>query len=221
MRYLCPLVIAALVLSLPVMAAADTAAAPSGFTRSPQPALQPVQPVAGPAAAGNFSTCAAGQECMTLAGAGAVYTEGSWRNGTAVCGYAMVNNRSVPEYCCNGTRKQAAGSMTVPAAATLPMDVQVYAFSTPAAPSNNTTTVASGSLPRRVPAIRKDVGVVDSFIGFFSGILTRPDCPPSLRACEKQCVDLQTDPANCGLCGYTCPSGAVCSSGECRVFGSP
>jgi len=70
----------------------------------------------------------------------------------------------------------------------------------------------------RVPAIRKEEGIVDSFIGFFSGILTRPDCPPSLRACGKQCVDLQTDAANCGLCGYTCPAGAVCSSGECRVY---
>lgn len=75
-------------------------------------------------------------------------------------------------------------------------------------------------LGTRVPAIRKEEGIVDSFIGFFSGILTRPDCPPSLRACQKQCVDLQTDAGNCGLCGYTCPAGAVCSSGECRAYDS-
>jgi hypothetical protein len=30
-----------------------------------------------------------------------------------------------------------------------------------------------------------------------------------------QCVDLQTDLDNCGLCGVTCPDAAVCEGGAC------
>jgi hypothetical protein len=98
----------------------------------------------------------------------------------------------------------------------------------PAPPSTLVRQGVSGTGPRqagstlhatRVPAIRKDESVVDSFVGFFSSILTRPDCPASMRACGKRCVDLQSDSADCGLCGSACPAGAVCSSGECIIFG--
>lgn len=95
---------------------------------------------------------------------------------------------------------------------------------TPGVPEGNSLPdISPASTPQgtRVPAIKKEEGFVDSFIGFFSGILTRPDCPPSLRACGKQCVDLQTDASNCGLCGYTCPAGASCSGGECFVSPGP
>ena len=41
-------------------------------------------------------------------------------------------------------------------------------------------------------------------------------------ACDGSCVDLQTDPQNCGDCGRTCvlPNGAAaCSAGECALGG--
>jgi hypothetical protein len=42
----------------------------------------------------------------------------------------------------------------------------------------------------------------------------RPRCPDN-RACAPACVDLQTDPANCGGCGRACTAGAVCAAGRC------
>ncbi|OPX62170.1 MULTISPECIES: hypothetical protein [unclassified Methanoregula] len=220
MKYICPFMLAALILSVPVLAAADASAAPAGILRTLQPVPESILPAAAPDGE-NPGTCPEGQDCMTLARAEQVFLEGTWWNGTMICGYAAAGNQSVPEYCCNGTWKQAAGTLVAPAVETLPADKRITQSGTPAVSLHTgSTIVASGSAPRRVPAIRKEEGLVDSFIVFFSGILTRPDCPPSLRACGKQCVDLQTDAAHCGLCGYTCPDGAVCTGGECRIYSS-
>mgnify|MGYP003349558263 CR=1 FL=1 len=40
-------------------------------------------------------------------------------------------------------------------------------------------------------------------------------CGDGLSNCSGTCRDLQTDLANCGACGTTCPSGQVCSRGAC------
>jgi hypothetical protein len=31
-----------------------------------------------------------------------------------------------------------------------------------------------------------------------------------------KCVDLQTDPSNCGACGIPCPAPHTCSGGMCN-----
>jgi hypothetical protein len=42
--------------------------------------------------------------------------------------------------------------------------------------------------------------------------------PPSFTHCGGGvCVDLATDPANCGSCGHGCPLGYYCSNGSCSV----
>lgn len=108
------------------------------------------------------------------------------------------------------------------------MSISATPYAVPASPGALFTPAVPGTLlpagspaaqAKRVPAIRNDPGVVDSFFGFFSGIMNRPDCPPSLRACGKSCVDLTTDPGHCGLCENACPAGAVCSGGECFMYG--
>lgn len=48
-----------------------------------------------------------------------------------------------------------------------------------------------------------DSGVVDS----------GPSCAAPAKLCGASCVDTQTDPANCGACGKTCP--VACSGGAC------
>ena len=44
-------------------------------------------------------------------------------------------------------------------------------------------------------------------------------CVALLTACDDQCVDLTSDPENCGGCGSMCPSG-VCVNGGCLVCAS-
>ena len=42
-------------------------------------------------------------------------------------------------------------------------------------------------------------------------------CPGGTVACRGACVNLQSDPANCGKCGVACKPGDVCTAGQCRV----
>ena len=46
-----------------------------------------------------------------------------------------------------------------------------------------------------------------------------PKAPVCGRVCDwlcgESCVDLQTDPRNCGLCGSSCPATKVCRGGAC------
>lgn len=39
-------------------------------------------------------------------------------------------------------------------------------------------------------------------------------CKPE-NSCSGACVDLSTDPKNCGTCGITCVAGGACTSGKC------
>jgi hypothetical protein len=41
------------------------------------------------------------------------------------------------------------------------------------------------------------------------------NCSPGLTWCDSSCVDLSSDPYNCGACGNVCEPGFVCSSGAC------
>jgi hypothetical protein len=43
--------------------------------------------------------------------------------------------------------------------------------------------------------------------------------PPDITGCgsaTRLCVDLATDPVNCGACGNVCPAGVGCSAGRCQ-----
>src|SRR3990172_5070321 len=40
-------------------------------------------------------------------------------------------------------------------------------------------------------------------------------CPDELSACQDECFDLATDPANCGICGHQCRPGQDCIDGAC------
>jgi hypothetical protein len=45
-------------------------------------------------------------------------------------------------------------------------------------------------------------------------------CPPGRDPCGKICVDLKTDPGNCGDCGHKCAAGQHCSGGTCVGAGA-
>jgi hypothetical protein len=40
-------------------------------------------------------------------------------------------------------------------------------------------------------------------------------CGSGQTCCGTICVDLQTNPANCGSCGHVCIPGALCTAGQC------
>jgi hypothetical protein len=40
--------------------------------------------------------------------------------------------------------------------------------------------------------------------------------PETPMVCGDACVDLQTDPDNCGGCRHKCPAGTTCQNGDCR-----
>jgi hypothetical protein len=40
-------------------------------------------------------------------------------------------------------------------------------------------------------------------------------CSSGQKNCKGQCVDVSSDPFNCGICGFTCPAGFICTSKLC------
>lgn len=44
-------------------------------------------------------------------------------------------------------------------------------------------------------------------------------CAAGYAQCENTCVDLSSDPANCGVCGATCALGVACFAGSCAASG--
>jgi hypothetical protein len=58
--------------------------------------------------------------------------------------------------------------------------------------------------------------------GAADAMLDAGACAPGQTWCEgrQACVDVMTDPQNCGFCQNTCPSG-VCSAGACQSGPTP
>ena len=44
-----------------------------------------------------------------------------------------------------------------------------------------------------------------------------PACDSNRRCCGETCIDVLTDPKNCGTCGVACPDGIACVDGKCDV----
>jgi hypothetical protein len=49
------------------------------------------------------------------------------------------------------------------------------------------------------------------------GSLVGADCRAGLTRCNHLCIDLQTDPENCGACGNVCAHGTTCALGVCST----
>lgn len=47
---------------------------------------------------------------------------------------------------------------------------------------------------------------------------TGPACSGSAVCCSNTCIDLNTDPKNCGTCAHDCRGGSLCQGGQCQPF---
>jgi len=54
-------------------------------------------------------------------------------------------------------------------------------------------------------------------LGFLAAGCGSSSCPSHFKTCGNVCVDVYTDPANCGACGTACAGGQVCSAGACGL----
>jgi hypothetical protein len=153
------------------------------------------------------------QKCLTLAEAAAMYAEWSYTEGS-VCGYSSSGtNEAIPKYCCSGSPKQSAGPGTLGDLSTLSSGPNLRI-------ENATYDVAGNLIPKTVATPRalggqRPVGVIDSLLGFFSGLFSKETCSPGQTVCSGKCVNLTKDSANCGGCDYTCFDPAFCYAGEC------
>ena len=76
-------------------------------------------------------------------------------------------------------------------------------------PTARALTVAGSPLLRPVDA-KVDIGAYE-----YGSDAVVPACLQELTLCNGECVDIYSDPANCGGCEDTCQSNQFCSLGEC------
>ncbi|WP_437279540.1 MXAN_6577-like cysteine-rich protein [Sorangium sp. So ce375] len=55
--------------------------------------------------------------------------------------------------------------------------------------------------------------------GIGEGVGGEEECREGQTDCSGKCVNLETDPGNCGDCGVKCPMGHVCAGGACACAG--
>jgi hypothetical protein len=70
---------------------------------------------------------------------------------------------------------------------------------------------------KRVTACCLQIAILLGLTGLFAACadpIVDARCKKGFSACAGHCVDLQSDPGNCGQCGVVCES-AICENGEC------
>jgi len=156
-------------------------------------------------------TCLAGQHCLTLEEAGDTLAAGWYYIVGNTCGWEGTAYAPVPKYCISGSTQGSGlqpGVVRSIAAADQLTRIPVSFESSPAIPSSGDTGKPLGG--------KRQIGIVDSVIGFFGGFFSRPVCTEGKTACGGKCVDLMTDSQNCGECDYVCYDTAICIQGECN-----
>lgn len=167
------------------------------------------------ASADNTIACLSGQECLTLVEAGEMYAPGWYYTEGSVCGHAISgSNESVPKYCIGGSPKMTVQPGAVQAAVSIQPENTLKKV--------NASHDIAGNLPvsplatPRVLGAQRQVGIIDSIFGFFSGLFgQKVSCPSGTVNCGGGCVDTNTDSLNCGACDYTCFDPGTCCGGEC------
>lgn len=74
-------------------------------------------------------------------------------------------------------------------------------------------TVGDTFVPIEDSSEMADISSMDGSVTNESGV----ECAPGLGMCNGDCVDLVTDPNNCGVCGRMCALGERCSDSNCQA----
>ena len=160
------------------------------------------------------ASCTSDEKCLTLEGAAAVYAPGWWYTEGSVCDYVTFagNQTIIPKYCTGGSPKQSLQQSGVKAV-----------VQGPRRPGAGSPQPVLPDMTRQVLGAKRQVGVLDSFIGFFSGIFSsQPVCLTGQVACGGKCIDVMNDSLNCGMCDYTCfDPGGLRRRGMCRGVSFP
>jgi hypothetical protein len=82
-------------------------------------------------------------------------------------------------------------------------------------PSRAARLIAALALPFALAACGGNV-IVEDPPETTTGTATGPTCGSSLTLCDGHCVDLSSDPLNCGACNESC-FGAECQAGTCQT----
>jgi len=131
--------------------------------------------------------------------------------GDTPCGYLADGNRNVPEYCCQ--KASFSGDLTSAGMALSSRNVHVINQSHQQA-GNTRPEETMKPLGIRVQSTQDPISSFLSLLsGFFGG---KVGCGKTGQIkCSGTCIDVTTDPQNCGECGMTCIAPATCCDGTC------
>jgi hypothetical protein len=185
-----------------------------GYAAGPGNQMIPKYCISGDLMQNHTNNCLSGQHCLTLEEAGDTLATGWYYIVSDTCGWEGTAYAPVPKYCISGSLKGSglqAGAVQSIAAAGQLTRIPVS--------SETTLQIPGAVVTRNPPGAKRQVGIVDSVIGFFGGFFSRTTCPEGQAACHGTCTDLTIDPQNCGECDFVCDNNAVCIRGECTGGG--
>ncbi|WP_292421226.1 C1 family peptidase, partial [Methanoregula sp.] len=153
--------------------------------------------------------CDAGSQCMFPNEAVATWGDGRYIQTSGLpCAYSTATFAAPhPKYCYQ-QKTDIVNIIT-------PVTTQVIQIATPFIPATHVIATTATTLP-----VQQATPVVITTTTIDPGMLSLKPCL-GREECNGVCIDTRgSDPANCGGCGWVCPSGMSCSAGEC-VFTCP
>jgi hypothetical protein len=134
-----------------------------------------------------------------------IWNEQATRVGSSTLSVKKVNQTTVLTI---GTSAIALDSVPMPANGSAQVEVQVTSTASGVGPDVALSASLKNTPADGVPSVLVENG------GTCHYSRSTPPCPTDRTRCNDVCVDVNTDPYNCGSCGHVCVD-QVCSDGTC------